>query len=420
FISEGARGLDGTIYFAEDVAAPARLYIYRPPSLPAFADWDEPKRVLRLKDSERRFPSPELQVASTDIDTSGLAISGETTVALRLINEGTLGKGEIELRPLNRYARSGEIAPDAMSIAGVCTSRDAKLFAVTQGIKSHFVSYDHNPRHQHVMNIGVLYEGPVEAGGAVCLSDDTLITWVTPKDGSATALWHYDHQHDCMVFRMKFANVLEPFDVQIGRVAAMAASGKTVAALLEDGAVLILDEKLNTLEKFTGGGIASQKPLLICGRGDRYLCCINGTEVLEISNKTKTPEILIDSKSSPITALASGGEIVAYGTEAGEIKVIKGGGELRSGKAGWRKPVRCLCLTEDGTAWAVAGAGVGHLFRFAAADSEPVSYQTPAANFPYWWVGYEVDHIAPGPGGCLYLAETGRLAHLLIFYPDKG
>ena len=246
-----------------------------------------------------------------------------------------------------------------------------------------------------------------------------LITWVTPKDGSATALWHYDHQYDCAVFRMKFVNVLEPLDVQTGRIAAMAAAGKTVAALLEDGTVLIMDEKLNTLEKFTGGGIAAQKPLLIAGRGDRYLCCINGTQVLEIGDKIKTPEVLIDSESSPITALTSGGQTVAYGTAAGEIKLMQAGRELRSGQAGWRKPVRCLCLAEDNTVWAVAGAGAGHLFRFAAADSEPVSYETPAANFPYWWVGYEVDHIAPGPGGCLYLAETGRLAHLLIFYPDE-
>jgi len=60
------------------------------------------------------------------------------------------------------------------------------------------------------------------------------------------------------------------------------------------------------------------------------------------------------------------------------------------------------------------------MFRLSQTDASPVSYGTVAASFPYWWVGYEINHMASGTNGIIYLAETGRLAHLFIFYPDNA
>lgn len=416
FISEGVLGRDGTIYMAEDVASPARFYVYRPPSTSPLK-WTPPHRVLR--DVPRHFPPVEIGDVSTDLDTNDPSVDMQKIGTwVRSINQATLYRGAIELRPLNRFGRVTEISADAMSILGMTSSRDGKLFAVTGGDRSHFISYEHIPRAQHVLNHGVLHEGPVDHAGVVCRTDGTLIVWITPSDGNATQAWSYAPEYDASMFRVKLVNRLIPIDQDFGRVVKMAASGGVIACLCADGQLHLRDEKtLDVLKSWTVAP-AGCEHMLIAPMRDRQFAFTTGGEIKTVCPQTTEPRSIFGSDSAHVTALAAGADRIAFGLSDGTIGDIVGGQIIRKEKAGWQRPVRCLCITDDGTIWGVAGTGVGHLYRFAANDQAPVSYETPATSYPYWWVGYEINHLAPAPRGAIYMGETGRLAHLFIYYPD--
>lgn len=93
------------------------------------------------------------------------------------------------------------------------------------------------------------------------------------------------------------------------------------------------------------------------------------------------------------------------------------------GKPLWQYRIRGLAFSQDGDLWGVGGerGGAARLFVYRTAEGGYENLGLLDVNrSPYYaWLAYEVETMAAGPDGTIFIGESGRISHLYLLYPWK-
>ncbi len=345
--------------------------------------------------------------------------------AFAFITEGT-----VALRELGHYGVAPPIPNGESAVTALVSGAGLKkIYGATSGRKSHLFYYDPSPAAEHAVDIGVLGEGSecrVLAAGA----DGVLGGLVNPGG----RVFRYDPRGEFSVIWKFEARPVEFPGAALGEDAAAgvidAATGKIYAVGRESSALFEVDAEAGAVRRLAEiEGAGKSNALVLDGRGNifgsgknghlfRYATSPGSLDILDLQLPSPKGMEFLNHLDS---AVLGGGEMIFAGTTLGtlfrldtsSLKILGYGRPLPDHR------IRALALGRDGVIYGAAGSpGKNcHLFRWDPRTGEVKDLGIPMVHFPKNWVCYDISALAAGPNGEIYIGESERISHLMIYYP---
>jgi hypothetical protein len=371
-----------------------------------------------MADEDYHLKESETMAGSADFRDGAFAFITEGTVALREL-------GNYGVAPA---IPNGESAITAL-VAGASKK---KIYGATSGLKSHLFSYDPSPAAEHVVDIGVLGAEAecrllmVDAGGVLhgIVNPGGRVFRYDPR-GEFSVIWRYE------------VKPIEFPGVEMGEDAAGAAldpgTGRIFALGRRSSALFEIDSRASSIRRLAEiEGAAKSNALAVDGRGHLLGSGKNG-HLFRFTISTGALEILDLQLPSPKgmeflnhldAAVGDGRDAIFAGTTLGTIFRLD---PASLALVGYGRPVsdhriRALALGGGGIVYGAAGSpGKNcHLFRWRPETGEVKDLGLPMVHFPKNWVCYDISALAAGPNGEIYIGESERVSHLMIYYPPAG
>jgi hypothetical protein len=342
-------------------------------------------------------------------------------------------EGSVALRELGNYNVAPPIPNGESAITALTTGAGGKkIYGATSGRKSHLFYYDPSPAAEHAVDIGVLGEA---ADCRILAADAIGVLHGLVNPGGR--VFRYDPRGEFSVIWKSEVRPVEFPGLGLGEDAACGvvepASGKVYAVGRESSALFELGPGAGTVRRLAGiEGAARSNALVLDGRGHLFGSCKNG-HLFRYAISPGSLEILDLQLPSPKgmeflnhldAAVPDGGGTIFAGTTLGTIfrletsplKIIGYGRPVSDHR------IRALTLGLDGIIYGAAGSPGRntHLFRFDPRTGEVKDLGLPMVHFPKNWVCYDISALAAGPNGEIYIGESERISHLMIYYPPAG
>jgi hypothetical protein len=342
-------------------------------------------------------------------------------------------EGSVALRELGHFGAAPPI-PNGESAVTALTSGAGmkKIYGATSGGRSHLFYFDPSPAAEHAVDIGVLGE---EAECRILAADATGVIHGLVNPGGR--VFRYDPRGEFSVIWKSETRPIDFPGIALGEDAAAGvidpAAGILYALGRQSSALFEIDPGAGSVRRLAGiEGGARSNAVVLDGRGHLFGSCKNG-HLFRYAISPGSLEILDLQLPSPKgmeflnhldAAVSGGGGTIFAGTTLGTIFRLETS-PLRL--TGYGRPVsdhriRALALGGDGIVYGAAGSPgrSSHLFRCDPRTGEVKDLGLPMVHFPKNWVCYDISALAAGPNGEIYIGESERVSHLLIYYPPAG
>ncbi len=342
-------------------------------------------------------------------------------------------EGSLALRELGNYGVAPPIPNGESAITALAPgSGRRKIYGATSGRRSHLFYYDPSPAAEHAVDIGILGEDAecrflaADAGG--------VLHGLVNPGGRA---FRYDPRNEFSVIWKYEVNPIGFPGTELGEDAAAGAvdpaTGKIYALGRRSSALFEIDPGAGGVRRLTEiEGAGKSNALVLDGRGHlfgsgqnghlfRYTISPGSAEVLDLQLPSPRGMEFLNHLDS---AVLDGGRTIFGGTTLGTIFRLD---TASLSITGYGRPVsdhriRALAMGKNGTVYGAAGSPGknSHLFRWDPRTGEVKDLGLPMVHFPKNWVCYDISALAAGPNGEIYIGESERVSHLLIYYPPAG
>jgi outer membrane protein assembly factor BamB len=345
--------------------------------------------------------------------------------AFAFITEGT-----VALRELGHYGVAPPIPNGESAITALATGAGRKkIYGATSGRKSHLFYYDPSPAAEHAVDIGVLGDD-AECRTLAAAATGVLHGLLNPG-GRA---FRYDPRGEFSVIWKSEVRPIEFPGIRLGEDAACGivepGSGKVYAVGRESSALFEIDPGAGAIRRLAGiEGAGRSNAIVLDGHGHifgsgknghlfRYAISSGSLETLDLQLPSPKGMEFLNHLDAAVT---DGGGTIFAGTTLGTIfrldvlslKIIGYGRPLSDHR------IRALAPGKDGSVYGAAGSPGrnSHLFRWDPGTGEVKDLGLPMVHFPKNWVCYDISALAAGPNGEIYIGESERISHLMVYYP---
>jgi len=396
-------------------------------------DGDEPVRER----SGRVFMEGDGRAMKKDLNNEGYHLKeSEIMAGTSDFRDGAFAfitEGTVALRELGNYGVANPIPDGESAITALVAGPGLKkIYGATSGLKSHLFYYDPSPAAEHVVDIGIVGENS-ECRSLMRDGDGRIYGVVNPGG----RLFRYAPQGEFSVLWRSQTNEIEFLEISAGEDIAAAVLDPGTArifGLTRHSSVLfemdIEKQGLTRIREIEKAG--NSNALAFDGRGAVFGSSRNGHFFRwEISSRSF--EILDLQLPSP-----KGMEFLNYLDSAAVTPdgILFGGTTLGTifrldardlGLVGYGRPladhrIRAFVPGKDGRIYGAAGSPGknSHLFRLDPRTGEVKDLGIPMVHFPRNWICYDISALAAGPNGEIYIGESERVSHLMIYYPPAG
>jgi hypothetical protein len=348
--------------------------------------------------------------------------------AFAFITEGT-----VALRELGNYGVAPPIPNGESAITALAAGQGLKrIYGATSGARSHLFFYDPSPAAEHAVDIGVLGEAAecrflaADAGGI-------LYGFLNPGG----RLFRYDPRGEFSVIWRYEVNAIDSPGLGLGEDAAAgaidSATGKIYALGRRSSVLFEVDPGAGAVRRLAEIADAGRSNALVVDGGGHLFGSGKNGHVFRYDTASGRLEVLDIQLPSPKgmeflnhldSAVSDGRGAIFGGTTLGTIfRLDPGSLEV----TGYGRPlpdhrIRALALGRDGFVYGAAGSPGRncHLFRLGPRSGEVKDLGIPMVHFPKNWVCYDISALAAGPNGEIYIGESERVSHLMIYYPPAG
>lgn len=342
-------------------------------------------------------------------------------------------EGSVALRELGNFGVAPPLPNGESAITALTSGAGRKkIYGATSGRKSHLFYYDPSPAAEHAVDIGVLGEA---ADCRILAADATGVILGLINPGGR--VFRYDPRGEFSVIWKSETRPIDFPGIELGEDAAAGvidpAAGILYALGRASSALFEIDPGAGTVRRLAGiDGAARSNAIVLDGQGHIFGSCKNG-HLFRYAISPGSLEILDLQLPSPRgmeflnhldAAVSDGGGTIFAGTTLGTIfrletsplKIIGYGRPVSDHR------IRALALGLDGIVYGAAGrpGRNAHLFRFDPRTGEVKDLGLPMVHFPKNWVCYDISALTAGPNGEIYIGESERVSHLMIYYPPAG
>jgi outer membrane protein assembly factor BamB len=342
-------------------------------------------------------------------------------------------EGSLALRELGNYGVAPPIPNGESAVTALAPGAGLKkIYGATSGRRSHLFYYDPSPAAEHVVDIGILGD---DAECHILAADAAGVLHGLVNPGGR--VFRYDPRGEFSVIWKFEARPVEFPGAELGEDAAAGvldpASGKIYALGRRSSALIEVDTAAGTARRLVEiEGAGKSNALVIDGCGQifgssknghlfRYAIASGALDILDLQLPSPRGMEFLNHLDS---AVLGGREAIFAGTTLGTIfrldpeppRVIGYGRPLSDHR------IRALAYGKDGIVYGAAGSPGknSHLFRWNPETGEVKDLGLPMVHFPKNWICYDISALAAGPNGEIYIGESERVSHLMIYYPPAG